>query len=223
MVKKDSSYKEVNHEYTYDFNSNRILKESSYSVFDHNLDGIPDKEVPNYFASYIYNNKDQLVSKTFDMSKTWWGEGVLMPDHNLQLEGGKETPIETYTYDAVGNLTSVYTYANAAKTVLVHTEDYFYNNNNQLVRLLRRKATGMMGAFNRHFKRLNEFFFNDKGDVIQINSYENDEKTIHATYFYEYSGYDKYYNWTHMEMRIKDVPTKEPTMVADRIIEYYEE
>jgi YD repeat-containing protein len=191
--------------------------------WDIDLDSKIDMTEHYYTVDYVYNDKDQLIKKVFKLQLKTYTDSYDLPDHDLTIEKTKETPIETYTYDDAGNLTSVYTYLNPEKTVLAYSEDYFYNDNNQLVRLLRRKATGMMGAFNRHFKRLNEFFFNDKGDVIQINSYENDEKTIHATYFYEYSGYDKYDNWTHMEMRIKDVPTKEPTMVADRIIEYYEE
>lgn len=211
LVNKDSSYKKLQYIYTYKTNTaGRITNEIVEMHWDDNLDDVVDRKKDYYTVDYVYNDKSQLVKKVYNLELKALTDSYKI-DHDLYVGRSKETPVEVYTYDAAGNLTSVYTYLNPQKTVLVFSVDYFYNAKNQLVRLKRRKATGMMGSFNTHFKRLNEFFFNDKGDVVKVNSYENNEKNIHATYLYDYKKYDKYGNWLQLEMRIKDIPTKEPT------------
>lgn len=223
IVKKDSSYKEQQYIYIYKTDATgKIINQIMEHHFDNDLDGVSDSSFQYYTVDYKYNAKNQLVKKVYHLNPKIFDDRYYL-DHNLEVSYSKETPIEVYTYNDAGNLTSVYTYLNPQKTVLAYSAEYFYNDSNQLVRLKRRKATGMMGVFNKHFKRLNEFFFNDKGDVIKINSYENDEKTIHATYLYEYKKYDKYGNWLYMQMRIKDIPTKDPIKVVNRIIEYYKD
>lgn len=216
VVKKDSTYKEQTYTYSYKLNKNGTMhQETGKILWDRDLDGVTDKETITFIATYNYNDKNQLVSKDFEF-------GPLLskyPDHGLDFYDTSYLPKEEYTYDAAGNLTSVYTYTTyeGQKVGLVFSEDYTYDENNNLIKLKRRASGGL--SINRHFKRTNEFFFNEKEEVVKVISYENDEKTVHATYKMEYLGHDIYDNWTKCYHYLNG--SKKPYGETNRKFEYY--
>lgn len=218
-VRKDSSYKKINKAYKYNFDlQNNILKESKYIIWDFNLDGIIDEEELEFTVNYKYNNKNQLIAKDYDFVKRV--EINYQLEHDLSFSAATYKPIEKFTYNKHGDLTSAYMYKNKEERIMVYSEDYYYNNKNELIKLKRRKSFEQM-IFYSDLKRTNEFFYNKKGEIVKINALENDEKTIHATFLYTYENYDKYNNWLKCNMYLDGVIKKKPTMVIDRLIKYY--
>ena len=218
-VKKDSTAKELIKAFRYILNSDGTPhQEKSIALWDKNLDGIVDKEIFDYEAIYNYNSEHQLISKNFKISTTSY-----IPDHftkGVDFTMTDYEPYETYTYDVAGNLTSVfmYTYEDPEKRKMVFSEEYKYNDQHKLV-WMRRRATPITMMGNKHMRRTNVFEFNSKGQVAKIIAYENDEKTIHATYAIRYSDYDNYDNWKHCEFYLND--REKPYAEVNRIIEYY--
>ena len=60
----------------------------------------------------------------------------------------------------------------------------------------------------------------NKQEVVKVISYENDEKTVHATYNLKYSGHDTYDNWTQCYLYLNN--SKKPYGESNRILNYYE-
>ena len=222
VVKKDSTAKEHTRAFRYQLNNDgTVHKEIGLTFWDHDLNGIKDRETTRYTATYNYNNKGQLISKNFDISSV-----PILPDHDGQgvdfTNSEEYEPYEEYTYDESGNFTSVYmyTYEDPEKRRMVFSEEYRYNDQNKLI-WMRRRATPISLMVSKHMRRTNVFEFNDKGRVKKIIAYDNDEKTIHATYSIKYWDYDAYDNWTKCYFYFGD--EKEPFAEVNRIIEYYKE
>lgn len=215
FVEKDSSYRKQTEVYEYKLNDDGTIHKGIGKTFwDKNLDNKIDKEAINFIATYHYNKKKQLAKKTFEFVGF-----PDYPDHDLEFWGTGKIPQEEYTYDEKGNLTSVYTYTvkNGKKTGLVFSEDYTYDDNDNLIRLKRRASGGL--SFNKDFKRVNELYFNKNQEVIKLISYENDEKTVHATYKFKYLNHDKYNNWLKCYHYLND--EEKPYAEVNRVFEYY--
>jgi len=222
IVKKDSSYKELTYSYKYILNSNgTIHQEICKELWDKNLDGIVDEKKHNYIAIYHYNDKQQLIRKMYDAIPYLWYE-----DHD-HLKFESSFPLEEYTYDEAGNLATVTVNSMVKRSGKVlkeivgyHEEKYFYDENNQLIH--KKVDSGHGGGFmNKDWKFYNEFFFTDKQELSKLVSYENDKKTVYATYYLKYKGHDSYDNWTKCYFYFGD--EKEPYAEVNRIIEYYKE
>lgn len=216
IVEKDSSYRKQTEVYEYTLNyDGTIHQEIGKTHWDKDLDNEIDKETINFTATYHYNTKKQLIKKTFE-----FGGFPDYPDHGLEFWGTGKIPQEEYTYDERGNLTSVYTYTvwKGERVGLVFSEDFTYDDSNNLIRLKRRASGGL--SFNTDFKRVNELYFNENQEVIKLVSYENDEKTVHATYKFEYVNRDKYNNWLTYYHYLND--EEKAFSEVHRVFEYYD-
>lgn len=221
LIEKDSSYKRLAYGYEYVLNGNgTIQQEISKELWDKDLDGVIEKVRDNYTATYSYNDKQQLIRKTYDAIAY-----LRYEDHN-HLDFDTSFPLEEYTYDEAGNLATVTVYSmvkrngEILKEITYHKEKYFYDENNQLIH--KKVNSGHGGGFmNKNWKFYNEFFFTDKQEVAKVVSYESDRKTVYATYYLKYEGHDAYNNWTKCYFYFGD--EKEPYAEVNRIIEYYKE
>ncbi|MGG6232347.1 hypothetical protein [Tenacibaculum sp. SDUM215027] len=216
IIKKDSSYKRSANAYNYVLNKNgTIHQEKQISIWDNDLDGVIDEKSSGYTATYHYNEKNQLVKKTFNFE-----DYPYFPDHSLVNWYRGAEPHEEYTYDDAGNLTSVRTTdfrRNGKERFTRFLEKYSYNKNNQLIHKKRWAAGGY--SFNKDWKAYNEFFYTNKQEVAKVVAYENDEETVYATYRMEYFGHDEYDNWTKCYFYLND--EEKPYAEVNRIIEYY--
>ena len=197
------------------------MTEIKYRKWNFDLDDIIDKEVVEYTVNYKYNSKNQLVSKEYVFIKDTYDAVRNTLDRNISLST-HYSPVEDYTYDEAGNLTSVYLYGMKSKEFIVYSADYFYNKNNELVKLRRRKSHSQSFAFS-EYRITHDFYYNKNGEITKINTYEADEKTIHATFLFEYKKHDKYNNWLQCNMYLDGIKTETPTAITERIIEYYNE
>lgn len=221
-VKKDSSFKELLYIYKYTFDTHKkILTEIKYQKWNFIFnDRIIDREEVEYTVNYKYNAKGQLVTKEYVFIKDK-GVSENTLDHDISLYT-YYSPVEDYTYDEAGNLTSVYTYGMKSREFVIYSADYFYNKNNELVKLRRRKSDSQSFAFS-EYRVTHDFYYNKNGEITKINTYEADEKTIHATFLFEYKKHDKYNNWLQCNMYLDGIKTETPTAITERIIEYYNE
>ena len=217
IVQKDSSYKKQTRAYEYVLNTNNTVhQEIGKTLWDNDLDGRVDEETMTSIATYHYNDKNQLVKKTFE-----FGRFPEYPDHSLSFWGTGYIPQEEYTYDEAGNLTSVNTYLliDGRKVGRAFGEEYTYDVANNLISKISRTEGG--GSMNKDLKSINELFYNEKEEEVKVIAYEDDGKTIHATYKFEYSGHDTYDNWTQCFHYLND--EKKPYAETTRVFEYYKE
>ena len=221
-VKKDSSAFEVGSGYDYVLDEkSKILEEKKIFFIDDNRDGIIDKKDMEYVASYIYDEKNRLVKKKYNIVYKYPVSVTI--DHDLEIPHSRGIhPIEEYRYDALGNLTAVYLYKTEEKESLLFLEEYTYNEKNRLIKLKRINRTDGT-LVNKHVRVINELFFNEQGEVSKVVAYNNDDKTVYATRLYTYEGYDRYGNWTLCNKYLDGVLTEVPTSRIYRRFEYYEE
>src|SRR5690606_14788344 len=133
------------------------------------------------------------------------------------------SPVIRYQWDDRGNLIKVSTHPDKDRPTQNHVEEYYYNEENQLIKMRRQHPRYMLRSYNKHARDIYDLYFDDHGNVIKIESINDDGKTVYATYLYKYSDYDKYGNWTTNKCYLDGVINGKPNIVNKRIIEYYEE
>lgn len=224
-IEKDSSYKKVNYKYYYETNSEGIIIKENYMIlFDNDLDGVIDEERQRYYADYIYDENNQISAKQYAITDTNpYMMTIDIDDFEFESIPKEYSPVIRYQWDDRGNLIKVSTHPDKDRPTQNHVEEYFYNEENQLIKMRRQHPRDMLRGFNKHIRGIYDLYFDERGSVIKIESINDDGKTVHATYLYEYSDYDKYGNWTTNKCYLDGVINGKPTIVNKRIIEYYDE
>ncbi|WP_179020103.1 hypothetical protein [Winogradskyella forsetii] len=213
----DSSDLRRYYEYRYVFDvKERVKTEYKVQYYDKNIDGTPEVIDSTYAVAYSYNKKDQLIEKHFNFISDRYRDPISI-DHDYDAYRRYKT-VEKYTYNNKDLLSTVKLYYDDQ---VFFSEEYTYNNNGQLTKMRRIKMSDFM-SINKNIKPHKELFFNDKGDVSKIIAYSDDFKIPFATYLYVYKDYDAYGNWLYCELYLDGEIKKTPTMIAKRIIEYYE-
>lgn len=218
---KDSTYKELNTAYKYYTDKKgKIVKEEMYYIWDKNLDGIIDQKDLEFTADYIYNDNIQLITKQYKLTPRY-GNKVSIHDFSFDDIPKQYQPKIEYKWDDRGNLIEVKTRPDKDRRSINHLEQYWYDDKNQLVKMRRLHPETILRAYNRHIRNIYDLYFDERGNVIKIESIDDDRKTVHATYLYDYGGYDKYNNWTISHAYL---PGKKdaPFLTTQRIISYYE-
>ncbi|WP_179007936.1 hypothetical protein [Winogradskyella forsetii] len=215
--RKDSSDLRRYYEYKYVFDrEGKVKTEYKLQYYDKDVDGNPEVRDSAYAVAYSYNKKDQLIEKRFNFISDRYRDPISI-DHNYDAYRRFKT-VEKYTYNNKDLLSTVKLYYDDQ---VFFSEEYTYNNNGQLTKMRRIKMSDFM-SINKNIKPHKELFFNDKGDVSKIIAYSDDFKIPFATYLYVYKDYDAYGNWLYCELYLDGEIKKTPTMIAKRIIEYYE-
>jgi hypothetical protein len=126
-----------------------------------------------------------------------------------------------YSYDNQDRMTKVVFYG-CEKIVL--QEDYVYNDTQDYVEQVTYFMNGRLAGFvlptTRFVKRFNQY-----GDVVETNyipDYEGQSDPKMRPHYYTYE-YDNHNNWIKCYMYLEGTKEGEPTMIAERQIEYYHE
>jgi len=221
-VEKDSSYKKIGKLFEYSRNKNGLIsKEERFFTFDYDLDGKYDKKESSYFAEYIYDDKNQLIEKKYKITEKS-PMSINIDDFEFDGISKSYSPIIRYEWDDKGNLITITTHPDKDRPTINHKEQYWYNEENQLIKKRRLHPLTILRNFNKHIRAVHDLYFDERGNVIKIEAIDDDRETVYATYLFEYADFDEYGNWTTCYFYGDGVKTEEPTGVTNRIIEYYE-
>lgn len=202
--------------YIYD-KQGRIQEEESFCVY-RSAPVINDKEPNDGDLStrklFIYNKDGLVISQkiirgSFSKNIPYTDMGTESPFCNdLQLQ---------YKYDKQGRIIQTTMYG-CEKTVA--QEDYFYHPTKDYVEKVKCFVTGP-GEISNPTKNFIKTY-NKQGDIIKKefvpNNPEQNLKVKTRYYTYEY---DSHNNWVKCNIFLEGTPDGEPTLVAERKIEYY--
>ncbi len=205
--------------YNYD-NKGRIKEELQYVL--NPSDTIPLKKYnPKHFdikISFFYNEKDQVINQKI----------VSGPENEKQIKSHSFNALNTeygfcndlqlkYKYDNRGRMTQALFYGDGQT---ISKEDYIYHATKDYVEKVKFYVTGP-GEISNPTKNF-EKTYNEQGDVIEkefiLDFPEQDLSVKKIYYTYEY---DSNNNWIKCNMYLEGTKEAEPTLVAERKIEYY--
>lgn len=209
--------------YTYKLDEKGRIKEQ-LEYIHYPTDSIPIKDSGKENLSsrmlFFYNEKDQVVNQK-PMP------GYINPDevsvntsvfHALSTESGYCDDLQLkYQYDNEGRITQVLFYG-YGRTIA--KEDYIYHPTKDYIQKVKCYVTGSGGDINptKNFIKT----YNEQGDVIEkefIPDYP--EQNIYARIKYYSYEYDSHNNWIKCNMYLEGTKEGEPSLVAERKIEYY--
>ena len=221
---------QTNYIYKTDKN-NQITESSEYWPYNENRDTVRIKEIREkdlvWRLKYFYDKKGHIISQKIISGDKALGkdtslndisamvlpynalgtESVILPD--LQLK---------YKYDNKGRVLQAVFWGNNR---IIASEDYEYHPTKEYIQKIKYFVTGageIANPTNRYVKT-----FNENGDIIEkefiLNFPEQKISPMKRFYYYEY---DSCNNWIKCNMYFEDTKEGEPTLVAERKIEYYE-
>lgn len=209
--------------YTYKLDEkSRIKEQLEYVLYP--SDSIPIKEYSKENLSsrmlFFYNEKDQVVYQK-PMP------GYINPDEvsvNTPSFGALGTESDfcndlqlKYKYDTQGRIIQALFYGYGQT---IAKEDYIYHPTKDYIQKVKCYVTGLGGDINptKNFIKT----YNEQGDVIEkefIPDYP--EQNIYARIKYYSYEYDSHNNWIKCNMYLEGTKEGEPSLVAERKIEYY--
>jgi hypothetical protein len=220
--------------YIYD-EKGRIKEEQEYNVYRFGeiiKDTIQKNEDLEHRTLFTYNDKGQVISQKIIADKRqteasddfenfkkgisdhrssyYWGSYNYCAD--LQLK---------YKYDVLGRITQFILYD---CDEIASQEDYSYHTIQDYVEKIKYHVTGPEAKISygtHNFERT----FNEEGDMIKmefipdfVRPTEDDKPILEYYYTYEY---DSHNNWIKCNIYMEGVKEGEPSLVAERKIEYY--
>lgn len=163
---------------------------------------------------YVYNEKNQVIKQ-----KVYAGPNANESFAFSMTESGYCKDLELrYQYDSQGRMTEALMYGCGG---VIMQEDYTYNPDKDYVEKATYFVTGE-GAFVHPAPRFT-VTFNENGDILQ-KEYHPDKETYvtqnMATRYYTYE-YDSHNNWIRCQLYLEGTREGEPTITAERTIEYF--
>lgn len=166
--------------------------------------GYKDPDSPHY-GKYLTKSPDYFRSeKSPSQFYADMGTKCLFYEH-LQLR---------YTYDSIGRITQV---ALGSDNV-VAVQDYTYHPTKDYVETVKCFTSDLDFAFKGSSRTVKTF--NEQGDMIKIESIPDVPQKNNMIYYYSYE-YDSHNNWIKCNMYMEGTNLGDPTLVAERRIEYY--
>ncbi|WP_338646684.1 hypothetical protein V5J73_14440 [Flavobacterium sp. KS-LB2] len=197
----------------------RIKEEQEYKVFrfaEIIQDTIQKKEDLFCRKLFTYNNKGQVINqkiieglyaKEKERSYSDMGTECGFCD-DLQLK---------YAYDQLGRITQVTMYGCGK---VVASEEYSYHPTKDYVEKVKCYVTGP-GEMSNPTKRFVKTY-NEQGDIIEKEFIPNSpQQTLTEKIRYYSYEYDNHNNWIKCNMYLEGTKEGEPSLVAERKIEYY--
>ncbi|AOC93722.1 hypothetical protein BB050_00568 [Flavobacterium anhuiense] len=165
--------------------------------------------------TFLYNEKGQVINQKII------GAGPLAK-RIPYTDMGTESPFcedlqFQYSYDLSGRITKVTMYGCEK---IITKQEYTYHPTKDYVETVNYYVTGPGQISNptRSFIKT----FNEQGDVIEKEFIPNyPEQTLAVKKRYYTYEYDSHNNWIKCNMFLEGTPDGEPTLVAERKIEYY--
>ncbi|QLC65767.1 hypothetical protein LPB248_05505 [Flavobacterium sp. LPB0248] len=210
-------YKEEKFEYEID-NAGRIINEKEYFVYRTGKETMNKKandiDLVNQ-TTFIYDEKGQVTNQKITVGLYAKNQ---IAYHFLGTECSycKDLQLQ-YEYDSKSRITKIIMFGCGK---VVAQQDYSYNSIKDYVETVKYYVTGNGEIANptKNFVKT----FNEQGDIIKreyIPDYPN-QVIIQKISYYTYE-YDSHNNWIKCNMFLEGTPDGEPTLVAERKIEYY--
>lgn len=237
-VAEENGYKYMDiffgkYEYFYDQKGEKILKDIKYNYFDGDKDGIINYKDTVYITNYIYDKKDRLIRKYFDMSplqrKSTFNalESESIYDHTLLTVPIWYVSWQEFEYDTNDNVTRYslkYSLEKEGTREWIEYEDkYYYSEDNILTKIERiypEYERSYPGQPMNTDKRI--LHYNDKGNLIKSEGIRHKTDTIAVTRTYTYE-YDERDNWVRCNVYHNGNTDSGPHFYVERRIEYYNE
>ena len=210
-------YREDKFEYEID-DAGRIINEKEYFVYRTGKETKNKKANDNDLINqktFIYNEKGQVVNQKITVGLYAQNK---MAYHFLGTECSycKDLQLQ-YEYDSKSRITKIIMFGCGK---VVAQQDYSYNSIKDYVETVKYYVTGNGEIANptKNFVKT----FNEQGDIIKreyIPDYPN-QVIIQKISYYTYEC-DSHNNWIKCNIFLEGTPDGEPTLVAERKIEYY--
>jgi hypothetical protein len=209
-------YDEDLYKYIYD-NTGRITEEQRYVVYRFD-EAIKDKSptIKDLFTRklFIYNAIGQVESQKIICGE--YGHDISYSDMGTQCGFCDDLQLK-YSYDSLGRIIDVELYG--CKKI-VAKESYSYHPTKDYVEKVKCYVTGPgeMANSTKNFIKT----YNEEGDIIKKEFVpDNPEQNLAVKVRYYTYEYDSHNNWIKCNMFLEGTPDGEPTLVAERKIEYY--
>ena len=217
--------------YIYD-EKGRVKEEQEYNVYRSGeiiKDTIQKKEDLEHRTLFIYNEKGQVIKQKIVADKRQtegnddfenFKKGI--SDHRSSYYWGSYDYCDDlqlkYAYDALGRITQFILYD--CEEIAIQ-EDYSYHPIKDYVEKAKHYVAGLEGSIS---NPTNKFVitFNEQGDMIKKEFIPNypAQKIEVKEYYYNYE-YDNHNNWIKCNIYMEGTKEGEPSLVAERKIEYY--
>ena len=206
-------------EYMYD-NKGRVKEQLEYLIYPE--DSIPikkyKKENLNERILFNYNDKSEVVNQKIILAQS--NEDLISSSvfNALSTESGFCNDLQLkYKYDNQGRMTQALFYGNGET---ISKEDYSYHPSKDYIEKVKYYVTGP-GEMSNPTKNFIKTF-NEQGDMISKEFIPDspEQAIVIKQLFYSYE-YDSHNNWIKCSMFLEGTPNGEPTLVAERKIEYY--
>lgn len=198
----------------------RIKEELQYVL--NPSDTIPLKKYdPRYFdikLLFFYNDKNQVVSQKIVSGPENEGQIKSYSFNALNTEYGFCNDLQLkYKYDNRGRMTQALFYGEGQT---ISKEDYIYHATKDYVEKVKFYISGA-GEISNPTKNFIKTY-NEQGDLIEKEFIlDFPEQYLKVTKIYYTYEYDSHNNWIKCNMFLEGTPDGEPTLVAERKIEYY--
>lgn len=196
----------------------KIVEEQNYHVFRFGVvieNKTPKDEDLLTRKIFIYNDNGQVVNQKI-IAGSYSKNKIPYTDLGTETQFCDDLQLQ-YTYDVLGRLTSVIMYS---CNKIVAKEEYSYHPIKDYVETVKYYVTGPGEIANPTKNFIKKF--NEQGDIIRKefipDSPEQNLKEKQRYYTYEY---DSHNNWIKCNMYLEGTIEGEPTLVAERKIEYY--
>ncbi|MBC7721637.1 MAG: hypothetical protein H7068_06395 [Pedobacter sp.] len=214
---------QTNYIYKTDKN-NRIIESFKYLPYNENRDTVRIKNIKKedllWNIKYLYNKKNQIISQKIIPGDKALGkeDGFGVTYTALGTESGFYSDLQLkYKYDNKGRVIQSIFWGNNR---VISSEDYEYHPSKGFVQKVRCYVSGAGEIANPTKKYIKTH--NENGDIIEKEFILDfpEQKISPMKRFYDYE-YDKYNNWIKCNMYLEGTKEGEPTLVAEREIEYY--
>ncbi|MEN2416248.1 hypothetical protein [Flavobacterium mesophilum] len=123
-----------------------------------------------------------------------------------------------YAYDTLGRITQVKLIDDSS---VVAMQDYIYHPDKDYVETVKSYGHDLELTFKNYSRSIKTY--NEQGDLIKIEAIPDAPQKFvirNMVYYYTYE-YDKHNNWIKCNMFLEGTDLGEPTLIAERKIEYY--
>lgn len=207
--------------YVYKHDNKERIKEQLEYVLNPS-DTIPIKNYKNDDFNikilFVYNEKDQVINQKIISGPI--NEELIKSEvfNALSTESSFCNDLQLkYQYDNQGRMTQALFYGHGRT---IAKEDYIYHPTKDYIQKVKCYVTGSGGDINptKNFIKT----YNEQGDIIEKEFIPNyPEQNIYAKIKYYDYEYDSHNNWIKCNMYLEGKKEGEPSLVAERKIEYY--
>lgn len=209
-------YNEDIYTYTYD-KQGRIIEEKKYIVYRTGKETLSKKyKKEDLFTRklFIYNEKGQVVNQKIMAGP--FGKEISYTDMGTECGFCEDLQLQ-FAYDSQGRIAQVIMFGCGE---IVAKQEYCYHPIKDYVETVKYYVTGSGEMSNP--TKIYVKTFNEQGDIIKKEFIPNyPEQLIRVKVYYYSYEYDSHNNWIKCNIHMEGTKEGEPSLVAERKIEYY--